>query len=496
MTLADELAYMNAHSLAENIRQKTLSPVEVVEAFISRIEERNPTVNAFVYYGFDHAKLAAKRAENEVMSGAHLGPLHGVPTAIKDLFRFKTGWVGTAGGIRALKDRIDTTCSSFTERMEKAGAIHLGKTNSPTLGFRGVCDNYLFGPSRNPFDVTRNTGGSSGGSAGAVADGLVPISGGADGGGSIRIPSSWSGVFGYKASAGRIPNISRPNAFSGANPFVSDGVMTRTVEDSALALSVLAGYDPRDPFSIDGEVDYLAATQKSIRGMKVAYSPDLDVFPIDPEVSSIVANAACVFEEAGAIVQEVKLGLTRHHSELSDLWCRMAMLSCFAFLDKMRSQGIDLLVDYASDLPPEIHDWADKVRGMTATDTACDQIIRTEIYDSIQKIFDEYDYIVTPTLSCLPVLNHNNGNTLGPTSINGEDVNPLIGWCLTHPFNFTGHPAASIPAGLAGHLPVGLQIVGRRNSDCDVIAASATFQNLRPWQDSYKICQARQLEAK
>ncbi|NJO37032.1 MAG: amidase, partial [Rhizobiales bacterium] len=169
MSLSDELAYMSAAELALKVRKKQLSPVEVVEAFIERIEARNPSITAFVHYGFEDAKEAAKAAETALMSGADIGPLHGVPSAIKDLFDFKPGWTGTFGGIRAFKDRKDDCYCPFAERMEKAGAIHLGKTNSPILGFRGVCDNYLFGPSKNPFDVTRNTGGSSGGSAGAVA---------------------------------------------------------------------------------------------------------------------------------------------------------------------------------------------------------------------------------------------------------------------------------------------------------------------------------------
>jgi amidase len=170
--------------------------------------------------------------------------LHGVPTAIKDLFDFQPGWPATFGGIRALKDlTLDISCP-FAERIQRAGAIVLGKTNSPIMGFRGTCDNYLFGPSRNPFAPAKNTGGSSGGSAAAVADGLLPLAEGTDGGGSIRIPASWCGVYGYKASFGRIPYVNRPNAFAGINPFLFEGPITRTVGDAALALDALAGYDP------------------------------------------------------------------------------------------------------------------------------------------------------------------------------------------------------------------------------------------------------------
>ncbi|MBM3572275.1 MAG: amidase, partial [Alphaproteobacteria bacterium] len=187
--LSDELAFMSAAEMALKIRSRQLSPVEVVDAFIGRIEARNPTVNAVVFKAYDHARAEARKAEAALMSGAALGPLHGVPSSIKDLFDFHPGWVSTFGGIRALKNHVIDARCAFCERIEKAGAILLGKTNSPVMGFRGATDNYLFGPTRNPFDTTRNSGGSSGGGAAAVADGLMPLAEGTDGGGSIRIPA-------------------------------------------------------------------------------------------------------------------------------------------------------------------------------------------------------------------------------------------------------------------------------------------------------------------
>ena len=492
MSLSDELAYESAGELARKVRARDLSPVEIVDAFLERIEVRNPSITAFVHVAFEDARREAKKAERDVMSGEALGPLHGVPSAIKDLFDFKPGWTSTYGGIRALKDHVADHYCPFAERMERAGAIHLGKTNSPVLGFRGVCDNYLFGPSRNPFDLRRNTGGSSGGSAGAVADGLLPLAEGTDGGGSIRIPSSWCGVYGYKASAGRLPLVSRPNAFGGTSPFLFEGAITRTVEDSALALSVLAGYDSRDPFSLDEEVDFPAATRRSIHGMKVAYSSDLDVFPVDPRVKEVVGKAVRAFEEAGAHIEEVKVGINRSQQELSDLWCRMIMPPTLSFLDVCKEQGIDLLGEHRADLPPELHAWIETANRLTLRDVMHDQAMRTEVYDAIQGVLDEYDLLVTPTLACLPVENGDDRNTVGPAEINGEAVDPLIGWCLTYPINFTGHPAATVPAGLADGLPVGMQIVGRRYADTDVLAASAVFERLRPWRETYRICRARE----
>jgi amidase len=492
MALSDELAYMSASELALRIRRRDLSPVEVIDAFLVRIEARNPSITAFVHLGFEDARKDAKAAEQALMSGAGLGPLHGVPVAIKDLFDFKPGWVSTFGGVRALKNNVVNFYCAFAERIEKAGAILVGKTNSPVMGFRGTCDNYLFGPSRNPFNLAKNTGGSSGGSAGAVADGLLPLAEGTDGGGSIRIPASWCGVYGYKQSFGRVPFVARPNAFAADAPFLFEGPITRTVEDAALALTALAGYDPRDPYSLDEQVDFTTATRRSIRGWKIAYSPDFDVFPMDRRVTDVVGQAVRAFEEAGAQVEEVKVGIKRPPKELSDLWCRLIMPLNVQTFEILKRDGLDLLKDHRDDFPPQYLRWIDVGYRMSALDFFEDQETRSEIYDAIQGVLNRYDLLITPTLACLPVDNANDGNTMGPTTINGEEVDPLIGWCLTYFINFSGHPAASIPAGLSDdQLPVGMQIIGRRYADADVLAASAVFERLRPWQDTYRICAER-----
>jgi amidase len=488
----DELAYLTAAKLAARIRRREVSPVEVVDACIERIEARNPTLNAFVYYGFDDARERARAAEQALASGAAIGPLHGVPTAMKDLFDFKPGWVSTLGGIRALEDfRVDFYCS-FAERIERAGAIIVGKTNSPTMGFRGTCDNYLFGPSRNPFDLSRNAGGSSGGSAAAVADGLVPIAEGTDGGGSIRIPAAWCGVYGYKASFGRIPFVIRPNAFGALNPFLFEGPLTRTVEDAALVLDSLAGYDAKDPFSLpEQEQRFAGAIRASIDGWRIGFTADFGIFPVDPRVAELVADAVKVFEQAGARVEEVQPEIERDQRELSDLWCRLIMQPNIATLERFKREGLDLLGDHRADFPPQYLDWVDVGYGLTTADLVRDQEVRSEIYDAIEGVFATYDLLVTPTLACMPVENADDGNTMGPASVAGVEVDRLIGWCLTYLANFSGHPAASIPAGLADGLPVGMQIIGRRYADADVLAASAAFERLRPWQEAYQVSASR-----
>ena len=427
------------------------------------------------------------------MSGSALGPLHGVPTAIKDLFDFKPGWPSTFGGVRALADFVPEFHCAFAERIEQAGAILVGKTNSPVMGFRGTCDNPLFGPSRNPFDLARNTGGSSGGSAAAVADGLLPFAEGTDGGGSIRIPASWCGVYGYKASFGRVPFFAGANAFGGTTPFLFEGPITRTVDDAALVLTALAGYDARDPFSLDEQIDFTLATRASIRGWKIAYSPNFDVFPVDPRVAEAVALAVRAFEEAGAVVEEVKVGIKRPQRELSDLWCRLIMPLNVQTFEIFKANGIDLLRDHRDDFPPQYLRWIDQGYGMSALEFFNDQATRSEIYGAIQGVLADYDLLVSPTLACLPVENASDGNTVGPSEVNGEAVDPLIGWCLTYLINFSGHPAASIPAGMVDGLPVGMQIIGRRYADGDVLAASATFERLRPWAPTYQACARRPL---
>src|SRR4051794_27548772 len=377
--------------------------------------------------------------------------------------------------------------------MEAAGAILVGKTNSPVMGFRGTCNNYLFGPSRNPFDTTKNTGGSSGGSAAAVADGLLPLSEATDGGGSIRIPASWCGLYGFKASFGRVPYTGRPDAFSSLNPFVHEGAVTRTVDDPALAPHVLAGSDARAPSALDDTGGFPGATRRSVRGRRIAYSPDFGAFPVDRRVAAVVRKAVQAFEEAGAVVAEVELTFDHDQRALSDLWCRLITPLNIEGLEGLKSQGIDPLGEHRDDFPPEYLRWIDEGYRMSALDVLRDQRMRTHVYDRIQHVLRTHDLLVTPTLGALPVDNATDGNTVGPSSIEGVEVDPLIGWCLTYLLNFTGHPAASVPAGDVDGLPVGMQLIGRRYGDADVLAASAAFERLRPWHDAYARCVGRPL---
>jgi amidase len=189
----------------------------------------------------------------------------------------------------------------------------------------------------------------------------------------------------------------------------------------------------------------------------------------------------------------VKLGITRSQRELSDAWSRLYMLLNLQAIENMKRDGIDLLGKHRQDFPPEYLHWVEKTNRLSALDFYRDQAVRTEIYNAFQGVLNNFDLLITPTLACPPVDNADDGNTAGPSTINGVEVDPLIGWCLTYFVNFTGHPAASIPAGLTNGLPVGMQIIGRRNADIDVLAASAAFERLRPWHDNYRHCRDRSL---
>jgi amidase len=202
-------------------------------------------------------------------------------------------------------------------------------------------------------------------------------------------------------------------------------------------------------------------------------------------VTAVVAEAVRAFEEAGAVVEEVAFDFPFDQQELSDLWCRMIMPLNIEGLEGLSAYGPDLLAEHREDFPPEYLRWIDECSGLTAQDVLRDQRMRTQVYDQIQQVMRSHDLLVSPTLACLPVPNTDDGNTMGPRSIEGVEVDPLIGWCLTYLQNYTGHPAASVPAGLVDGLPVGMQIAGRRYGDADVLAASAAFERLRPWHAHY-----------
>lgn len=479
--------HLSAVDLAADIKAKGISPVEVMDDCIAAIEARNPSINAFTYTAFDEARAKAIEAEKVLMRGDADGAFFGIPTAAKDFLPGVPGWPGTTGGVKALSHQKDPGYGCFTKAMVDEGAILVGKTNAPSFAFRGTCDNKMFGATSTPFKVGYNSGGSSGGSAAAVADGLLPIAEGTDGGGSIRIPAAWCGIVGYKPSLGLVSNSPRPDGFGTSHPFCFDGAQTRTIEDAARALTEMAYYDPREPFSIDwGKIDFTEALGAPIEGKRIAFTPDFGLYEVDPEVAAIVERAAKRFEEAGAIVNRLDFSLkSRTHIELAEAWCQMVSIVNSESILAWKDQGIDLIKDYPEDISPELIYWTLDSYRRSYRDLIRNDTIRTEVFDAMQNAFEKFDFIVSPTNACNPPANDPNRNTL-VREVNGKPVEPLIGWCLTYFCNFTGHPAISVPAGFAKDgSPVGMQIIGQRYNDKGVLSMGSAFEEIQPWAHIY-----------
>lgn len=478
-----ELSQMSAAQIARAVKAKELSPVETVDNALREVERRNPAINAVVFSDPEGALAEAKELERKILAGEDVGVLAGVPTLMKDLFGEKIGWPATMGGLSALKDSRSSSSGIFPQSMERAGGIVIGATNSPLLGFRGVTDNRLFGPTRNPFNTEYNPGGSSGGSAAAVADGMVALAGGTDAGGSIRIPSAWSGTVGFQPSAGRVPML-RPNTF-GESTFIYQGPITRTVEDAALGMQAMASFDPRDPYSFPATNDFLGALDRGAKGMKIGFTQDFEIFPVDPRIQATVEEAARAFTELGALVEPVEFKLEYSHNELTEMWCNLLAISSYDILEEFAASGNDLRELTPQDLSPVLLEYADKVPTRTMSEWLHDQKMRTHVLNRFVDVFADYDLVVSPTLAAMPVKNEVSGETYGPTEINGEPINSSIGWCMTYLTNFTGNPSASVPAGLVDGLPVGLMVMGRKAADEHVMAAIAAFEQARPWVKQY-----------
>jgi len=470
----------SAVELAKAIRTGERSPVDVVEAHLERIEARDGAINAYVTVTAEEARAAAEEAERAVEAGESLGSLHGVPVAIKDLE--DVAGTRTTSGSLLFEDNVSEGTEPFAERLLDAGAIVLGKTNTPEFGLGCTTNNRVAGETHTPFDTSRNAGGSSGGAGAALAAGMVPLAQGSDTGGSIRTPASFCGVYGIKPTFGRVPRVSRPDAFEAHTPFSHVGPMARTVDDAALMLDVMAGPHPDDPFSLpETDDDYLGATDRGIEGLDVAYSPDLGTYPVEPEVAEVVADAVDAFEECGAAVETVDVDLGCEQSDVLEAFYTFARVRWQSLFDALERQGFDPRgADRDRLRPVVVETILDGPEPTTREYKRADRT-RTRVYDGLQDVFEEYDLLVSPTLSVLPFPDGEE-----PTEVDGVEVDPLRGWVLTQPYNMSGHPAASLPAGFVDGLPVGMQVAGRRYDEETVLAASAAFERERPWHDAYE----------
>lgn len=489
--MTDELCFTPATELARMLRRREVSAVEIMAATASRIERRNPVVNAFTLLRLDDAMTEAKAADERLVRGGPLGPLHGLPICLKDLYEDKAGLVTTMGA-PAFAHYVPERSSAYVQRLEAAGAIVVGKTNVPEFGAdpaAAVADNATFGATLSPLAPGRSAGGSSGGSAAAVVDGMVALAQGSDGGGSLRIPASLCGAYTIKPTFGRVPNVVRPDGFSPGTPKSCYGPIARTVGDAALMLGAMHGHDPRDPHSAgDDGLDPVAAGRRGdLRGVRIAYSPDFGGFPVDERVAALVADAVTAFADAGAEVTTVELTLPADQQVLSDVWMLQVAVVNASLVEMLRDQGIDVEAHF-DELGEEFRGWVRRGQRMSVLEYVRADRIRTAVLDMIEDVFDRFDLLVTPTLATPPFpVGTAPRQTQAPTEINGVPVAKGIGWCLTYPLNFTGHPAASVPAGMSDVGPVGMQLIGRRFDDAGVLAASRAFERVRPWHGWYDV---------
>ncbi len=465
--MATDLSFTSATELRRLIDEKQVSIIELVESFYRRIDDLNPQLNAYLALCPDQALAGAKAAQDAVQRGDAVGPLHGIPISVKDLEMTKG--IPTTVGSAVFKDRMPDLVSVVVERVRQAGAIILGKTNTPEFGLSGTTENKLGDACRNPWDTDCTPGGSSGGAAAALAAGLCTLATGSDGGGSIRIPASFSGVFGIKPSQGRVPRYGGYGQ-PAANHFSQSGPLTRTVADAALLLQVMAGPDSRDPTSMrETPPDFSSGLGAGVRGLRVAWSVDLGYAAVDPEVARITEPAAGVFQELGAHLEDAPLDIEDPFPAFWDVFATASYTSHGHLLDEHEKDfteyGLRALEHGASVTG------ADLSRALLQVDL---------LKRRFETLFDTYDLLVTPTMAvpAFPVEQR-------PTEIGGKQVEPFWGFLpFTYPINMTGQTASSVPCGFsAGGLPIGLHIVGPHGAEAKVLQASAAFEEARPWAD-------------
>ena len=467
--MEQELAFKSAGELRALIDSREVSCVELTELFLKRIQELNPVLNAYLALCPDEAIAAAHRAQEAVQSGEQVGALHGIPISVKDLEL--TSGITTTLGSAMFRERIPDIDSVVVERVKAAGAIILGKTNTPEFGLSGTTENRLGDACRNPWDTSRTPGGSSGGAAAALAAGLCTLATGSDGGGSIRIPASFSGVFGIKPSQGRVPRYGG-YGYPAANHFSQSGPMSRTVADTAMLLQVLAGPDHRDPVSMrETPPEFAARLDDGVSGWRIAWSPDLGYAGVDPEVVRVTEMAARVFEELGAVVEAPNLAIEDPFQAFWDVFATASYTSYGHLLEEQREQftyyGLRAF-EHGAEVTG-----ADLSRALLRVD---------QLRRQMETLFDDYDLLLTPTMAvpAFPVDER-------PAVIGGKEVDPFWGYLpFTFPINMTGQTAASVPCGFSespdsAGMPIGLHLVGPRGAEAKVLQACAAFERARPW---------------
>ncbi|MDX6309210.1 MAG: aspartyl-tRNA(Asn)/glutamyl-tRNA(Gln) amidotransferase subunit [Nocardioidaceae bacterium] len=455
----------DAWQTAADIRTGAVSSVEVVTASLALA--RDHEVNAFTVLLEEAALAAAAEADALAARGSDL-PLLGVPVSVKDHI-WMTGVPATNGSL-ALRDFVPPEDNVAVARLRAAGAVIVGKTNNPEFCYRGYTDNLLYGLTRNPWDLGRTPGGSSGGAGASVAAGMTPLALGTDGGGSIRIPAAFCGVVGHKPTFGAVP---KDPGFLGWKTLSVDGPIARSVRDAALMMSVIAGPAVEDDMTYPGlsAVDLLAAVSEGggLRGLRMAWSEDMGGLPVDQGVRSVFRAAVQVFESLGCTLVE-DYPAVPHPTEL---WNLIACAEGFV------SEG-PLLAEFAGQMSEGIPELIEAGRDLSAADYIAALHAKASYTRLWGEFFGSYDLLVTPTmqLTAFPV------GIQTPEAIDGEPVDPFFDdWCTSClSANLAGLPATSLPAGFADGLPVGLQIMGPRWSDALTLRGAAAFERVVPWK--------------
>lgn len=461
---AEDLCYEPAHSLHDRIVRREMSSREVVDAFLTRIDQVNPKVNAYTHIDAEGARRQAEDADRALAKKGPLGPLHGIPVCIKDLDA--VAGLPQTMGCKLFEHVVATEDAVYVKRLREAGAVILGKTNAPEFGFKGTTDNPLFGITRNPWRLDRTPGGSSGGTAAAVAAGLASIGHGNDGGGSIRIPASCAGLFGIKCSLGRIPNDMPFNRFMN---YLFQGPLTRSVRDAARMVDVMSGPSDTDPYSLPlPPYRYEEVLEADVKGCRIAWTPDFGLLPVDPEIRTITSEAAKAFEDLGAHVEEIPVVMPADGKVFGTFWYQS-----YAPMRKLFPDDV-----WKENLSDEFYYLMCSDHGITQEDLEAVGTARTQVWEALRELFGRYDFILSPTITVEPF----SVGIVGPEEVDGTPVDPFGGWMLTWFFNWSGHPAASVPCGFTkAGLPVGLQIVGRTQREETVLQAAYAFEQARPW---------------
>jgi aspartyl-tRNA(Asn)/glutamyl-tRNA(Gln) amidotransferase subunit A len=462
--MPSDLDYTPAVKLAEDIKAKRLSPVELTDAVLNRIERYDPSINAFSYLAADEARAQARQAETALMSGGTLGPLHGVPVTVKDLAAVKD--MPFESGSRIMEGNRATEDTVFVRRLREAGAIILGKTTTSEFGWKGVSQSPLTGITHNPWKHGYNAGASSAGAGAAAAAGFGPLHQGSDGAGSVRMPSHFCGVFGLKPSFGRVPLT----PVSTGDYTAHNGPLTRTVGDAALMMSVMAGPHPLDHTSLEAwPADYPGRLQEGVRGRRIAYSPDLGHARVDPEVAALVRRAAERFAELGATVEEVTPAWGKDGPELVRFFWP-------AHLARLQSK----LAEWEDRMDPGLVATMRRGAAVTMEQYMLGRDRKHAYIAAIHSWFEDWDLLLTPAVSVAAFP----AEMLSPPDWPQSDWDWMQWAEFSYPFNMSWNPAASVPCGFTdAGLPVGLQIVGRRFDDLGVLQAAAAFEAAAPWAD-------------